>query len=77
MYREKLDQIKFNNQESASQLGLSEVLFSRYIFDVPISLDNAEANGLELISIPLAIRNLIDTDAIGTQSPLFPDTLDR
>lgn len=74
MYGEKIDQIKINNQENVSELGLAEVLFSRYTFDVPISLDNAEARGLELISIPLAIRNLIDTDAIRTQSPLFPDT---
>ncbi|BCX14226.1 MAG: hypothetical protein KatS3mg085_758 [Candidatus Dojkabacteria bacterium] len=49
-------------------------MLSRYTFDVPLALDIAEARGLDLASIPLAIRSLIDTDSIRTQSPLFPDT---
>jgi hypothetical protein len=74
MYGERVDQIKAGNQESVSSQGIAGVLFSRYTFDVPPALDTAESHGIELANIPLILRNLIDTDSIRTQSPLFPDS---
>lgn len=37
MYGENIHQIKINNQENASELGLTEVLLCRYTFDMPLA----------------------------------------
>jgi len=74
MYGERVDQIKTITQETGSRQSNHQVLFSRYTFDVPLALDQAQAKGLDLSTIPLTLRNLIDTDSIRSKSPLFSET---
>ena len=74
MYGERITQVKPIGTESSLPQGVVSVLSSRYTFDIPMALDKLEEQSDNLTSIPLLLRNLIETDSIRTQSLLFPDT---